>query len=96
MKLVVNMVMGTMMASFAEGLILAENAGLSKEDLIEVSLEPCLTTHHEICFAVLFDWQDCDWLTAISFVAEMQNDIATIARALNLKCLAGSSALPVV
>lgn len=37
MKLVVNMVMGTMMASFAEGLTFAEKAGLSKEDFIKVS-----------------------------------------------------------
>lgn len=35
MKLVVNMVMGSMMASFAEGLTLAEKAGLKKEDFIE-------------------------------------------------------------
>jgi hypothetical protein len=39
MKLVVNMVMGTMMASFAEGLTFAEKAGLSKEDFIKVSPE---------------------------------------------------------
>lgn len=38
MKLVVNMVMGTMMASFAEGLALADKAGLSPEDFIEVCL----------------------------------------------------------
>lgn len=36
MKLVVNMVMGTMMTAFAEGLSLAEESGLSKDDLIEV------------------------------------------------------------
>jgi 3-hydroxyisobutyrate dehydrogenase-like beta-hydroxyacid dehydrogenase len=33
---VVNMLMGTMMASFAESLVLAEAAGLSKKDLVEV------------------------------------------------------------
>ena len=38
MKLVVNMVMGTMMASFAEGLALADKAGLSQDDFIEVRL----------------------------------------------------------
>lgn len=37
MKLVVNMVMGSMMASFAEGLVLTERAGLSQEDFIEVN-----------------------------------------------------------
>lgn len=37
MKLCVNMVMGTMMASFAEGLALADKAGLSQSDFIEVS-----------------------------------------------------------
>ncbi|GAB4814524.1 hypothetical protein N2152v2_001570 [Parachlorella kessleri] len=36
MKLVVNMIMGTMMAAYAEGLSLAEQSGLKKEDLIEV------------------------------------------------------------
>lgn len=36
MKLVVNMVMGTMMASFAEGITLASKAGLNPEDFIEV------------------------------------------------------------
>lgn len=36
MKLVVNMVMGTMMASLAEGLALAEESGLESEDLLEV------------------------------------------------------------
>ena len=36
MKLVVNMVMGSMMASFAEGLVLADKAGLSQKDFIEV------------------------------------------------------------
>lgn len=36
MKLVINMVMGTMMASFAEGLLLAKKAGLRQEDFIEV------------------------------------------------------------
>jgi glyoxylate/succinic semialdehyde reductase len=36
MKLVVNMIMGCMMASFAEGLALAEKSGLKKEDLLEV------------------------------------------------------------
>ncbi|KAK9806870.1 hypothetical protein WJX72_005566 [[Myrmecia] bisecta] len=36
MKLVVNMVMGNMMAAFAEGLTLAEKAGLSKQDVIDV------------------------------------------------------------
>ena len=42
MKLVVNMVMGTMMASFAEGLALAKKAGLSADDFIEVQL---IATH---------------------------------------------------
>ena len=43
MKLVVNMVMGTMMASFAEGLALTEKAGLSQQDFIEVETSPtCL------------------------------------------------------
>ena len=36
MKLVVNMIMGSMMASFAEGIVLAEEIGLEKEDLLEV------------------------------------------------------------
>eukprot|EP00667_Euglena_gracilis_P014550 EG_transcript_15075 len=36
MKLVVNMVMGTMMAAFAEGLQLAEQSGLKQKDLLEV------------------------------------------------------------
>eukprot|EP01023_Acetabularia_acetabulum_P001964 TRINITY_DN1076_c0_g1_i3.p1 TRINITY_DN1076_c0_g1~~TRINITY_DN1076_c0_g1_i3.p1 ORF type:complete len:376 (-),score=95.40 TRINITY_DN1076_c0_g1_i3:257-1384(-) len=36
MKLVVNMVMGTWMASMSEGLILAKQAGLKEEDLVEV------------------------------------------------------------
>ena len=36
MKLVVNMVMGTLMASFAEGLAFTEKAGLSQQDFIEV------------------------------------------------------------
>mmetsp|Transcript_6601 Transcript_6601/g.19038 ORF Transcript_6601/g.19038 Transcript_6601/m.19038 type:complete len:393 (+) Transcript_6601:177-1355(+) len=35
MKLVINMVMGSMMASFAEGLALAESGGLQQSDLIE-------------------------------------------------------------
>ena len=35
-KLVVNMIMGCMMASFAEGLALAEKSGLKKEVLLEV------------------------------------------------------------
>ncbi len=46
MKLVVNMVMGTLMASFAEGLALAEKAGLSQEDFIEVALSQSSTFHH--------------------------------------------------
>ncbi|XP_024027911.1 glyoxylate/succinic semialdehyde reductase 2, chloroplastic isoform X1 [Morus notabilis] len=36
MKLVVNMVMGSMMASFAEGLLLSEKAGLDPSVLVEV------------------------------------------------------------
>lgn len=36
MKLVVNMVMGSMMASFAEGITLAEKVGLSKQDFLDV------------------------------------------------------------
>eukprot|EP00240_Pyramimonas_obovata_P015367 CAMPEP_0118933128 /NCGR_PEP_ID=MMETSP1169-20130426/11367_1 /TAXON_ID=36882 /ORGANISM="Pyramimonas obovata, Strain CCMP722" /LENGTH=281 /DNA_ID=CAMNT_0006875855 /DNA_START=122 /DNA_END=967 /DNA_ORIENTATION=+ len=36
MKLVVNMVMGSMMGAFAEGMALADVAGLSQEDLLEV------------------------------------------------------------
>jgi glyoxylate/succinic semialdehyde reductase len=36
MKLVVNMVMGGMMASFCEGMALAEAAGLQQSDLLEV------------------------------------------------------------
>lgn len=36
MKLVVNMVMGSMMTSFAEGMALADKAGLKQEDLLEV------------------------------------------------------------
>jgi glyoxylate/succinic semialdehyde reductase len=36
MKLVVNMVMGGMMASFAEGMALAEAAGLQQSDLLDV------------------------------------------------------------
>lgn len=36
MKLVVNMVMGSMMAAFAEGLSLAEKSGLKKSDMLEV------------------------------------------------------------
>lgn len=36
MKLVVNMIMGSMMEAFSEGLILAEGAGLQKRDVVEV------------------------------------------------------------
>eukprot|EP01024_Parvocaulis_polyphysoides_P039102 TRINITY_DN3530_c0_g1_i1.p1 TRINITY_DN3530_c0_g1~~TRINITY_DN3530_c0_g1_i1.p1 ORF type:complete len:334 (-),score=60.49 TRINITY_DN3530_c0_g1_i1:242-1159(-) len=36
MKLVVNMIMGTWMASLSEGLVLAQQAGLKQEDLVEV------------------------------------------------------------
>lgn len=36
MKLVVNMVMGSMMAAFAEGLSLAEGLGLERQDLLDV------------------------------------------------------------
>lgn len=36
MKLVVNGVMGSMMAAFAEGMALADTAGLKQEDLLEV------------------------------------------------------------
>ncbi|BBN12266.1 glyoxylate/succinic semialdehyde reductase [Marchantia polymorpha subsp. ruderalis] len=36
MKLVVNMIMGSMMTAFAEGLSLAEKAGLSQNDLLDV------------------------------------------------------------
>jgi len=36
MKLVVNMVMGSMMGAFAEGMALAEGAGLKQEDLLDV------------------------------------------------------------
>jgi glyoxylate/succinic semialdehyde reductase len=36
MKLVVNMIMGTMMTSFSEGLCLADKAGLKQEDLLDV------------------------------------------------------------
>lgn len=36
MKLVVNMVMGAMMGAFAEGMSLAERAGLAQQDLLEV------------------------------------------------------------
>ena len=36
MKLVVNMVMGTMMTTLGEGLTLAQKSGLSQEQLIEV------------------------------------------------------------
>ena len=36
MKLVVNMVMGSMMASFAEGMALAEASGLAQTNLVEV------------------------------------------------------------
>lgn len=36
MKLVVNMVMGSMMASFAEGLSLADQLGLSRQDMLDV------------------------------------------------------------
>lgn len=36
MKLVVNMMLGSLMASFAEGLALAEAAGLSQQDFLEV------------------------------------------------------------
>ena len=35
-KLVVNMIMGTMMASLGEGMAIAENAGLDLETLIEI------------------------------------------------------------
>ena len=38
MKLVVNMVMGSMMATFAEGLALTEGAGLSQQEFIEVQV----------------------------------------------------------
>lgn len=36
MKLVVNMIMGSMMTAFAEGLVLAEGAGLETKDVVEV------------------------------------------------------------
>jgi 3-hydroxyisobutyrate dehydrogenase-like beta-hydroxyacid dehydrogenase len=36
MKLVVNMIMGSMMASLAEGFSLAERSGLAKQDLLDV------------------------------------------------------------
>uniref|UniRef100_A0A7N0TY41 Glyoxylate/succinic semialdehyde reductase 2, chloroplastic n=1 Tax=Kalanchoe fedtschenkoi TaxID=63787 RepID=A0A7N0TY41_KALFE len=36
MKLVVNMIMGSMMASFSEGLLLCEKAGLDPSDLVKV------------------------------------------------------------
>lgn len=36
MKLVVNMIMACMLASFSEGLTLADRAGLSKDDLIKI------------------------------------------------------------
>lgn len=36
MKLVVNMMMGTMMAALSEGMTLAERSGLSKSDLLDV------------------------------------------------------------
>jgi 3-hydroxyisobutyrate dehydrogenase-like beta-hydroxyacid dehydrogenase len=36
MKLVINMIMGTMMTSFAEGLSLGNKTGLSKSDILEV------------------------------------------------------------
>jgi glyoxylate/succinic semialdehyde reductase len=36
MKLVVNMVMGTMMGAFSEGMALADQAGLTQADLLEV------------------------------------------------------------
>ncbi len=36
MKLVINMIMGTMMAAFAEGLSLGDKAGLQKPDIIDV------------------------------------------------------------
>ena len=36
MKLIVNMIMGGMMASFCEGLVLAEKSGLAAGDLLEV------------------------------------------------------------
>eukprot|EP01025_Chloroclados_australasicus_P017238 TRINITY_DN1877_c0_g1_i3.p1 TRINITY_DN1877_c0_g1~~TRINITY_DN1877_c0_g1_i3.p1 ORF type:complete len:252 (-),score=48.09 TRINITY_DN1877_c0_g1_i3:165-920(-) len=36
MKLVVNMIMGTWVASLSEGMVLAERSGLKQEDLVEV------------------------------------------------------------
>lgn len=36
MKLVINMIMGTMMSAFAEGLSLGDKAGLKQQDIIEV------------------------------------------------------------
>mmetsp|Transcript_13682 Transcript_13682/g.35150 ORF Transcript_13682/g.35150 Transcript_13682/m.35150 type:complete len:406 (+) Transcript_13682:156-1373(+) len=36
MKLVVNMIMGSMMAAFSEGMALAERTGLSQQDLLDV------------------------------------------------------------
>lgn len=36
MKLIVNMIMGSMMSSFAEGMALADKGGLSQDDLLEV------------------------------------------------------------
>lgn len=36
MKLVINMIMGTMMTAFAEGMCLAEQVGLEKSDLLDV------------------------------------------------------------
>uniref|UniRef100_A0A3N7FLV2 3-hydroxyisobutyrate dehydrogenase-like NAD-binding domain-containing protein n=1 Tax=Populus trichocarpa TaxID=3694 RepID=A0A3N7FLV2_POPTR len=39
MKLIVNMIMGSMMATFSEGLLLSEKGGLDPNVLVEVKLQ---------------------------------------------------------
>lgn len=50
MKLVINMVMGTVMATLSEGMALAEKVGLDQEDVAEVlslSALSCPTVNHK-------------------------------------------------
>lgn len=44
MKLVINMVMGTMMTAFAEGLCLGEKIGLDKTDILDVISQGAITS----------------------------------------------------
>ncbi|KAF7083913.1 hypothetical protein CFC21_087642 [Triticum aestivum] len=53
MKLVVNMIMGSMMNAFSEGLCLADKSGLSPQTLLDV-LVPCLVMQHPCCYLLYF------------------------------------------